>query len=61
MTGEQSRTLNVGDRVCWNTDKNDFGTVTQKNWAGVTIRWNNRSEQSILHNDVADVFTVPAK
>ena len=44
MTGDQSRTLSVGDRVCWHTDKNDQGTITEKNWAGVTIKWNNRSK-----------------
>jgi hypothetical protein len=34
MTGDQSRTLSVGDRVCWHADKKDLGTVTEKNWAG---------------------------
>jgi hypothetical protein len=52
MTGEQSRQLGVGDRVCWNGDQNDRGTVTEKNWAGVTVKWNNRSQQTILHNDM---------
>ena len=61
MTGDQSRTLNVGDRVCWKTDRNDQGTVTEKNWAGVTIKWDNRREQSILHNDMAEVFAVSNK
>jgi hypothetical protein len=61
MTGDQSRLLNVGDRVCWNADRNDQGTVTEKNWAGVTVKWDNRSEQSILHNDMAQVERVPAK
>jgi hypothetical protein len=61
MTGGQSRTLNVGDRVCWSTDKNDVGTVTEKNWAGETIKWDNRSEQTILHNDMAQVERVPTK
>ena len=55
MTGNQSRTLNVGDRVCWHTDKNDLGTVAEKNWAGVTVKWDDRSEQAILHNDMAQV------
>jgi hypothetical protein len=59
MTGDQSRLLNVGDRVCWNADQNDQGTVTEKNWAGVTIKWNNRSKQTILHNDMAQVERVP--
>jgi hypothetical protein len=61
MTGDQSRTLNVGDRVYWQTDKNDVGTVTAKNWAGVTIKWQNRGEQSILHNDMAQVNWLPTK
>jgi hypothetical protein len=61
MTGDQSRLLNVGDRVCWNADKNDQGTIIDKNWAGVTIRWDNRSQQAILHNDMAHVERVSAK
>ena len=61
MTGEQSRLLNVGDRVCWKADKNDQGTVTETNWAGVTIKWDNRTEQGILHNDMVQVERVPMK
>ena len=52
MTGDESRKLKVGDRVCWNGVKNDQGTVSETNWAGVTIKWDNRNEQSILHNDM---------
>jgi len=29
MTGDQSRGLRVGARVCWGEDKNDRGTVTE--------------------------------
>jgi hypothetical protein len=61
MTGDQSRQIQVGDRVWWNADNNDQGTVTEKNWAGVTIKWDNRSEQAILHNDMAQVERVPTK
>jgi hypothetical protein len=61
MTGDQSRGLKVGDRVCWKTDRNDQGTITETNWAGVTIKWDNRSEQAILHNDMAQVDWVPGK
>jgi hypothetical protein len=61
MTGDQSRTLSVGDRVCWQKDQADQGTVTEKHWAGVTIKWDNRSEQAILHNDMARVERVPGK
>ena len=48
-------------RVCWHTDKNDLGTVTEKNWAGVTVKWDSRSEQAILHNDMAQVERVLVK
>ena len=55
MTGAQSRSLKVGNRVCWQNDPNDKGAVMETNWAGVTIKWDNRSEQPILHNDMAPV------
>jgi hypothetical protein len=60
MTGSQSRLLNVGARVCWCGDKGDQGTVTKKTWAGVTLKWDSRSEQSILHNDM-DAVSITSK
>jgi hypothetical protein len=56
MTGDQSRTLMVGDRVFWSEDRTDQGVITEKNWAGVTIKWDNRDQQTILHNDMTAVF-----
>jgi hypothetical protein len=61
MTGSQSRSLNVGARVCWRDDQNDLGTISEKNWAGVTLKWDNRSQQSILHNDMQFVGVVSKK
>jgi hypothetical protein len=58
LTGTESRSLRVGARVFWGEDRNDQGTVTETNWAGVTLKWDNRSEQSILHNDMAMVAVV---
>jgi hypothetical protein len=58
MTGEQSRTLSVGERVCWQNNGHEQGTDTETNWAGVTIKWNNRAEQTILHNDMRSVERV---
>jgi hypothetical protein len=55
MTGDQSRKLKIGDRVGWRASKADLGTVTETNWAGVTIKWDNRSEQAILHNDMVQI------
>jgi hypothetical protein len=55
MTGSESRQLAVGDRVSWQASTSDLGTVLEANWAGVTIKWNNRSKQDILHNDMKEI------
>jgi hypothetical protein len=55
MTGRESRQLNKGDRVVWSGDNKDVGTVTARDWAGVTIKWDNREQQKILHNNMAMV------
>ena len=57
MTDDQPRQLKARDRVCWNAD--DQGMVTEKNWTGATIKWDNRSEQAILHDEMAQVERVP--
>ena len=59
MNSEHSRTLNIGDRVDWHPDKNDVGTVTEQNPEQVTIRWDNGKVQTILHDDMGEVFLVP--
>jgi hypothetical protein len=56
MTGDQSRILMVGDRVFWADDLTDQGTVMERDWAGVTIKWDNRAEQTVLHNDMTTIF-----
>jgi hypothetical protein len=58
MTGEESRRLKVGDKVRWHQDNTDQGTVTETNWAGVTVKWDNRGDQAILHNDMGQVERV---
>jgi len=58
MTGEQSRLLKVGDRICWQSDQADQGAIIETNWAGVTVKWDNRSDQAIQHNDMAQVEPV---
>jgi len=37
------------------------GTVTETNWAGVIIKWDNRSQQAIQHNDMSQIERAPAK
>ena len=61
MTGEESRKLKVGDRVNWSKDQNDQGTIKATNWSGVSLKWDNRDEQSVLHNDMALVFLTSKK
>ena len=61
MTGNQSRTLKVGDRVRWKDSTIDLGTVTAAAWSGVTISWDDGQTASIQHNDMAQVERVPLK
>ena len=58
MTGDQSRLLKVGDRVCWEKSSTDLGTVTGTTWSEVTISWDNGYTASIQHNDMAQVERV---
>jgi hypothetical protein len=61
MTGDQSRLLKVGDRVCWGATTTDLGTIVGTAWNGVTIDWDNGHTTSIQHNDMAQVERVPVK
>lgn len=42
----------VGVRVIWRGDTKDAGIGVETDWAGVTIKWENRDQQTILHNDM---------
>jgi hypothetical protein len=61
MTGDQSRHLKVGDRVCWGATTSDLGTVVRTSWNEVTIDWDDGHAASIQHNDMAQVERVPVK
>ena len=61
MTGDQSRLLKVGDRVCWKTSATDLGTVAGTAWSGVTVDWDDGHSNSVRHNDMAQVERVPVK
>jgi hypothetical protein len=60
MTGDQSRTLSIGDRVRWGATITDLGTVVGTTWNGVTIDWDDGHTTSIQHNDMAQVERAPA-
>ena len=61
MTGDESRKLSVGSRVCWAADQNDHGTVALIDWTGVTIKWDNGDTNHIQHNDMSEVTAVQRK
>lgn len=55
MTPEQSRTLEMGQRVIWLGDEQDRGVVLERDWTGVRIRWDNGKESFHHHNDMRDI------
>jgi hypothetical protein len=61
VTGDQSRLLKVGSRVCWGATTTDLGTIAGTAWSGVTINWDNGQSSSVQHNDMGLVTVVPAK
>jgi hypothetical protein len=61
MTGDESRQLEVGDRVQWGAVLTDFGTVVGAAWSGVTIKWDDGHTSSIPHNDMGKVEYIPKK
>jgi hypothetical protein len=58
VTGGQSRTLKVGDRVCWGDTTADLGKVVATSWSEVTIKWDDGETNSVSHNDMAKVERV---
>ena len=61
MTGDQSRLLEVGDRVSWGATTKDLGTVIGTSWSEVTISWDDGEVSSVSHNDMARVERAPTK
>jgi hypothetical protein len=59
VTGDQSRTLGIGERVCWRATTTDQGTVIGTTWSEVIIDWDDGKTTSIQHNDMAQVERVP--
>jgi hypothetical protein len=61
MTGDQSRLLKSGDRLCWGASTTDLGRVIATAWSGVTIDWDDGRTSSVQHNDMANIERVPKK
>ena len=61
MTGDESRHLKVGDRVCWGGTTTDLGTIIVTFRSEVTFDWDDGESNSVSHNDMAQVERVPNK
>jgi hypothetical protein len=61
VTGEQSRLLEVGDRVRWGVTTTDLGAVSGTSWSEVTITWDDGEASSASQNDMAKVEWVLVK
>lgn len=41
MTRVEAEQLHIGDRVIWDGNTDDTGTVIEKNWMAAKIEWDN--------------------
>lgn len=56
MTPQQAKALSLTDRVCWDDDYTDQGTVIEREWSGVKIKWDgNASPVFYYYNDMSRV------
>jgi hypothetical protein len=61
MTGEQSRLLKVGDRVCWAATTSDLGMIVGTSWSEVTIVWDDGESNSVNgHSGINDFKAAPS-
>lgn len=58
MDARESKQLKVGDRVMWDADPKDAGTVTDHGYSGTTIQWDNGQYGSLHHHDAKRITLV---
>jgi hypothetical protein len=61
MTPDQSKELQVGNRVCFDGDQTDRGKVTAIHLRYVTIKWDDSHLSLTGHNDMKRVELLAAK
>ncbi len=61
MTPEQSKKLKVGNRVCFNDNPADGGTVTATNARYVTIKWDDGHQSFSGHKEMKRVELLAVK
>ena len=55
MTAAESKDLKNGNRVCWQGNAADRGTITQTSWDAVTITWDNGHVAIVHHGDMREI------
>jgi hypothetical protein len=55
MTIHESESLKIGDRVVWDGDSNDLGTVIDAGYSGVTITWDKGETGGIAHGGMTKI------
>lgn len=58
MSEAESKRLRVGDRVYWDDDPADIGSVVETDYLCVRIKWENGQEGTIHHRDMSKVHRV---
>ena len=61
MTPGESKDLKKSNRVYWQGDAADCGTITEKSWDAVTITWNNGHVAIVHHGDMREILRAPVK
>jgi hypothetical protein len=61
MNAEQSKSLKIGERVSWRGESTDLGTVIEKNWNAVKIKWDAGKTSEFHHNETGDLILSKAK
>lgn len=59
MKSTEARSLSIGARICWEGDRADQGTVTERDRGGVRIEWDNGHKSFFPHIDMKEVSVVP--
>ena len=59
MTPQESKSLEISDRVCWQNDVKDQGEVVARDWSGVQSKWAGNTTY-YHHNDMGDVRRLPS-
>jgi hypothetical protein len=61
MTVAESKGLTIGNRVYWQGNSADGGSIIGTSWDAVTIAWDNGQAATVHHGDMREITRSPAK